>query len=105
MSYCKPCHSVAVRDSQRKNHGSSRSFMLNRRYGIDETTVEWLLLQQNWLCACCRKAPAKHVDHDHKTGAVRGVLCFNCNGALGYVSDDVSSLCRLAAYLEGAGTA
>ena len=40
-----------------------------------------------------------HVDHCHKTGAVRGVLCFNCNAALGHVNDSQERLQKLKDYL------
>jgi hypothetical protein len=42
-----------------------------------------MLAVQGGLCAICRAAPAAHVDHDPETGAVRALLCFNCNGGLG----------------------
>ncbi|GGU95119.1 hypothetical protein GCM10010260_33080 [Streptomyces filipinensis] len=42
-----------------------------------------------------------HVDHCHKTGRVRGVLCFNCNSAIGKLGDNPGPVCRAAAYLEG----
>ena len=44
---------------------------------------------------------AEHVDHHHESGAVRGVLCFQCNAALGMFEDDVSALRRAGDYLKG----
>jgi len=46
-------------------------------------------------------ASAVHVDHCHETGRVRGVLCFNCNSAIGKLGDDPDAVRRAAAYLEG----
>lgn len=42
----------------------------------------------------------RHVDHDHDTGVIRGVLCHSCNTTLGHCKDDPSLLRRLADYLE-----
>lgn len=77
-SYCKPCHKQVVRDNYVKNHGSVRSGMLKIRYGVDATQVEWMILQQGGACALCGAGRAEHVDHDHASRRVRGILCFNC---------------------------
>ena len=61
-----------------------------------------LLRSQDGLCAICRSAPAVHVDHDHATGTIRGMLCFPCNAAIGHLRDDPLVVRRAAAYLERA---
>jgi Recombination endonuclease VII len=58
-----------------------------------------MLAAQSGLCAICREAPAEHVDHDHATNRVRGLLCFNCNGALGQFRDRTDLMLRAVAYL------
>jgi hypothetical protein len=59
-----------------------------------------MLAEQNGLCAVCHAATAVHVDHDHETGAVRSLLCFNCNGGLGQFRDDPVVLRAAADYVE-----
>lgn len=103
--YCKPCHNQVTKEHVRKKHGGQKNFLLGLRYGVDEQTVLRLIEEQGGMCAICREQPAGHVDHCHRTGMVRGVLCFNCNGALGRIEDDVAVLERAIAYLveHGAG--
>ena len=50
--------------------------------------------QQGGVCAICGSGPEdpQHVDHDHETGEVRGILCFNCNGGLGQFHDSIDAL-------------
>jgi hypothetical protein len=59
-----------------------------------------MLTAQGGLCAVCRTAPAAHVDHDHVTGRVRALLCFNCNGGLGQFKDDPEVMRAAAVYVE-----
>ena len=98
--YCRPCHAEIVRANVKKNHGSGRQFQLERRYKTDSVSLEWMALQQGGLCAVCFEGPARHVDHDHGTGEVRGIVCFNCNRGLGYFGDDLRVLYLAADYLE-----
>jgi hypothetical protein len=87
--YCKPCRSQLDR---------AKRFM--REYGLTEQALVELIESQGGVCAICRYRPAEHVDHDHLTGEVRGVLCFPCNAALGHFKDRIDLLMRAANYLE-----
>jgi hypothetical protein len=77
-----------------------------RRKGI--TVAEWLSFWEacDGACPGCRRPLEKgqltHVDHCHATGTVRGLLCSECNHAVGKTKDDPETLRRLAAYLERA---
>jgi hypothetical protein len=94
--YCKPCHNARGKASKDKI-GGSRTYHLKRRYGITAEDADAMFDAQGGLCAICHAAPAAHVDHDHETGAVRALLCFNCNGGLGQFKDD-PYLLHAAAY-------
>ena len=68
---------------------------LKRKFGITPEDYERRLAQQGGGCAVCGRAPkpgkSLHVDHDHETGYVRGLLCFKCNAALGQLDDDLDA--------------
>lgn len=88
-----------------------REWNLRKNYGIGLAEYEALLVFQGGRCAVCPATVADsstrslHVDHDHQTGQIRGLLCSHCNRALGNVKDDPDRLLRLAAYLvRGGGT-
>ena len=56
-------------------------------YGITVRQYEAMLTRQGQACAICKKVPEGKrlgVDHDHDTGAIRGLLCMRCNLDLGY---------------------
>ncbi|MFE6227458.1 endonuclease VII domain-containing protein [Streptomyces sp. NPDC057854] len=60
-----------------------------------------MIAAQGGVRVICREGPAEHVDHDHRTGKVRGVLCFSGNAALGQFKDRPDVIRRAAAYVEG----
>ena len=75
------------------------------RYGITAEEYKRRLAEQESRCAICRTddpSPRERfsVDHDHATGAVRGLLCWNCNIALGAAKDNVATLAAAIEYLE-----
>lgn len=109
-NWCKDCEK-AYHKQRRSNPGirdkdraGSSNRQLKKLYGISLDEYERLLEKQNGVCAVCGKPPngrRLHVDHDHRTGAVRGLLCSGCNVALGAVDDSPSILQRLINYLTG----
>lgn len=100
--YCKPCHSAQNRESRSKN-GGARKYHMKRRYGITLEDFDALLAKQGFLCPICLKRPAVHVDHDHATGRVRGILCEMCNGGLGQFRDNPRTIESAIEYLERHG--
>ena len=88
--------------------GKTRSEVLTAKYGISEADYERMFKEQNEVCAICKRHQRFQrlaVDHDHKTGKVRGLLCVNCNRGLGRFFDSPIRLRSAADYLEKAGDA
>jgi Recombination endonuclease VII len=79
-----------------------------RVYGLTKEAFSVLLGEQMGCCKTCGHSLsmkrggsyALNVDHDHKTGRVRGLLCNRCNVAIGLIYDSVKTLNRMIAYLE-----
>lgn len=61
---------------------------------------EMLKFKQGYSCAICGKQVKLHVDHDHETGEVRGLLCNNCNVGLGFFDDNPMLLIAAIRYLK-----
>lgn len=72
-------------------------------YGLKPSHYGQMYLAQGGKCAICQRATGAtrklSVDHDHKTGLVRGLLCRPCNDLLGHIRDDVGAARRIVAYL------
>ena len=91
-------------------NGNSRYFRnhhLVKTYGINIEQYEAIYKVQRGVCAICGSMPdvSKHgfarlvVDHDHATGKIRGLLCNNCNRALGLMKDDEITIQKFLDYL------
>lgn len=78
----------------------NRTFQL-KKYGLSIEGYDKLFEKQKGLCAICLKPSNKKlfVDHNHKTGEVRGLLCGPCNQAIGLLYEEVRNLQRAIAYL------
>lgn len=86
------------------NKDRERARQRFRLYGLSRDAYEELWDRQGGRCAICRKKLAKgsvnghHVDHDHDTNAVRGILCWRCNFLVGYLEGPNVEAAK--AYLE-----
>lgn len=75
-----------------------------RKYGLSVAGYQNLLAQQNGVCAICREPEREErslsVDHDHKSGRVRSLLCGGCNKAIGFLRESPLLARAAATYLE-----
>jgi hypothetical protein len=99
--YRGPCHNARGRGASQRLHGGSRDYHLRRRYGIGLREFVDLPAAQGGVHAICGAPDPEHPDHDHRTGRVRGILCFNCNGGLGQFRDNRGFVARAITYLKG----
>ena len=99
-TYCRPCHHRRTTESAIRHHGSTRDKHLIRRYGLTSADVDVMVQEQGGVCALCKERAPEHVDHDHLTGRVRGVLCSCCNQGLGSFRDRADILRNAIDYLE-----
>ena len=83
---------------------ADRDYNLRRKYGITADQFDAMLNAQNGVCAICGKPRPEertlHIDHDHETGAIRGLLCFRCNNALGDFEEQYELFAAAADYLD-----
>ena len=88
-----------------KTKKGRREQWLWKTYGLTQDEYDSMYDKQLGRCAICLTTFGEQelfVDHDHGSGAVRGLLCRHCNLAIGYLMDDVDACKRAAAYLEEA---
>ena len=77
--------------------------IIKKKYGINEDQYQSLLLKQQGVCAICQRYQRKQrlsIDHSHRTGIVRGLLCTRCNRNIGRFFDSWQMLQRAADYLK-----
>jgi hypothetical protein len=95
---------------EKKRKGKRWGYNLNRNYGMTEDDYWEMFEAQEGCCDICRRPPqGDHynrlvVDHNHKTGTVRGLLCNSCNVVLGHSGDNAEVLRRAAEYLKENGS-
>ena len=96
-----------AKEYRKNNEESIRNQKLIKKFGIGVDEYNLLLESQNYKCAICgSKETGSHhtkyfsVDHDHKTGKVRGFLCLHCNTGIGSLLDNPILLSKAIDYLQ-----
>lgn len=100
-SHCKPCHNAAQKTPRSK--ALQKAWRYQAKYGMTVGQVHALLVEQGHKCPLCLAPLTEatlHVDHDHTSGHVRGLLCHMCNVGIGLLKDDPAVLARAASYLS-----
>jgi len=102
------CWAKKSKEEKSKIHKSRkdyhRDFYLKRNYGITNEKYKELLHEQNGKCAICgdegkEQEPRLHVDHNHITGEVRGLLCILCNFSIGGLREKKEYFVKALNYL------
>jgi hypothetical protein len=93
-----------VLNSTEQHKRYSKNISLKSHYGITLEQYEGALAEQGGGCAICgvttnTNRRSLHVDHDHSSGQIRGILCHHCNLGIGNLKDDPTLLTKAAAYL------
>lgn len=103
---CKGCDATRSATTRALNPAkyarAARARTFRRKYGLTIEAFDALLVEQRYRCRICLDRlliDTTHVDHDHKTNVVRGLLCTNCNLGLGLFRDDPIRLRMALAYL------
>lgn len=113
-SRCKECYrrkyrEIVAHDPERRREQwrraaakrDTRAYWRKFRYGITEADYQAMVERQEGKCAICFTEEKKlHIDHDHNTGIIRGLLCSNCNRGIGYLGDSAERLESAARYLR-----
>jgi hypothetical protein len=128
-SYCRPCNKARLKKAYLADIHRHRRRKLQRRLeyikrhpdrvaantvrqnlrraahrvGIEPEVIPAMIAAQGGLCAICKRPEDGRrlsLDHNHRTGKMRGLLCGECNLALGKFGDDVTRLASAIAYLE-----
>ncbi len=115
-SKCKDCQAKYIQSYKAKNpdkvkdiwRKASRKYInydirrnkTLKKYGLDLQSYNNLFDKQNGGCKICGDKVNLCVDHNHKTGKIRGLLCNGCNRGIGFMKENISNLEKAILYLK-----
>jgi hypothetical protein len=106
--HCKPCKNSIItrwkKDNPKKHKIHQKRTVLKRKYNLSIDQFKNMVIAQNNSCAICnikfKNERSTHVDHCHKTGVIRSLLCGQCNVLLGMAKESINILKSAQKYLE-----
>lgn len=99
QSWCKKCKNLHQRGKDKRDPKENRARWLRSRYDISVEDYDSMLRKQDGKCYICKKRARLVVDHNHRTGKVRRLLCPQCNQAIGLSYEDVGILKSMIDYI------
>lgn len=106
-SWCKDCTKECGKKWNKENKKRKYFTEVKRRYGLSQEEYNNLYNFQRGCCQICKKHQQDlkrtlHIDHNHRTGKVRGLLCEDCNIAIGLFEDNCFNIISAIDYLRSA---
>lgn len=123
-AYCKKCSKILDKDYRERNPEKIKqirktsnerhltptkkfNYRLRSVYNLSRAEFDNLYDKQKGKCKLCRKkikvSKSVHIDHNHKNGKIRGLLCSKCNLGLGHFQDNAEVLLRASKYILNNG--
>lgn len=97
---CKQCDRSEEKKYRQRNTAKQRLTKIRQMYGLEPEQYEALIKKQDGKCAICHCIVTLVVDHCHKSGKVRGLLCRKCNTGLGMFEDNIKIINSSIKYLK-----
>jgi len=82
------------------NKGKVKEYQLKYKYNIDKIQYDFLMKKANYKCEICGSIKKLHIDHNHRTDKIRGILCSKCNISIGLVDENLIILSNMLQYLK-----
>lgn len=97
---CKDCDHKSEHRYRKQNPSQAALAAIRQKYGLQEHAYKEMLEKHNYQCDICESKTRLCIDHCHKTGKIRGILCGKCNSGIGLLNDNIADLEKAIRYLK-----
>jgi hypothetical protein len=100
LGICTSCKKAPAIPNKCRCLECNKQARINSNLADSKEAVELISKQGGYCAICSNLMTNKAVDHDHKTGKLRGILCYQCNSGLGMFKDNIETMKKAINYLE-----